>query len=193
MTKDQERRGRRGRLFPLLAVMPLVLALGLLAAMAAGLFLDPRKVPSALVGKPAPHFLLPLVNAPEQSASPARMKNQVWLLNVWASWCVGCRVEHPLLFELNKEAPIVGLNYKDKSEDAKRYLKEEGDPYLFSLADGGGAGLDWGVYGVPETFVIDAGGIVRHKHIGVLDRQAIAETIAPLVRELKAQKTGESR
>lgn len=176
---------KRRKVFSLLAVIPLLVALALLAAMAAGLFLDPRKVPSALVGKPAPHFLLPLVNAPEQSASPERMKNRVWILNVWASWCIGCRTEHPLLFALQKEAPIIGLNYKDKAEDAKRWLKEEGDPYLFSLADSGDAGLDWGVYGVPETFVIDAGGIIRHKHIGVLDKRAIAQTIIPLVRELK--------
>lgn len=161
--------------------------------MAAGLFLDPRKIPSALIGKPAPHFLLPLVNAPAQSASPARMKNQVWILNVWASWCAGCRVEHPLLFELREEAPIVGLNYKDNNEDANRWLNEQGDPYLFSLTDGGEAGLDWGVYGVPETFVIDAGGIIRHKHIGILDKRAITETIAPLVRKLKAEKTGAAR
>lgn len=183
---------KRRRIFSLLAVIPLLVALALLAAMAAGLFLDPRKVPSALVGKPAPHFLLPLVNMPEQTASPARMKNRVWLLNVWASWCVGCRTEHPLLFELKQAAPIVGLNYKDNAEDAKRWLSEEGDPYLFSLADAGDAGLDWGVYGVPETFVIDAGGIIRHKHIGILDRQAITETILPLVQQLKEDAAREN-
>lgn len=191
MTDTPEQHKRR-RLFSLLAVIPLLVALALLAAMAAGLFLDPRKVPSALIGKAAPHFDLPLVNAPEQSASPENMKNRVWLLNVWASWCVGCRTEHPLLFALQKEAPIIGLNYKDENAAAKKWLKELGDPYLFSLTDGGDAGLDWGVYGVPETFVIDAAGIIRHKHIGVLDRQAITATIVPLIRQLKEDAAREN-
>ena len=184
MTGEGQKR-RRLKFFPLLTAVPLLIALALLAAMAAGLFLDPRKVPSALIGKPAPHFNLPLVNAANKTATPAQMKNRVWLLNVWASWCVGCRTEHPLLFILNEEVPVIGLNYKDNLEDAKQWLKDEGDPYLFSLADSGGAGLDWGVYGVPETFVIDTDGIIRHKHIGILDAAAINETIIPLLQKLK--------
>ena len=173
-------------LFRLIFAAPLAIAIALLIAFSAGLFLDPRKVPSALIGKPAPHFKLPLLNDAAKNITPADMKGKVWMLNVWASWCAGCRVEHPLLPLLQNEAPLIGLNYKDKKPDAVEWLNEQGDPYDFSLADArGAAGLEWGVYGVPETFVIDADGIIRHKHIGILDLRAVKEEIIPLLQSLR--------
>ena len=169
--------------------LPLLIFLPLLAVMLAGLQLNPREVPSPLVDSPAPFFSLPQLNAPQAVASPAALKDKVWLLNVWASWCVSCRVEHPLLLQMQKEGVmIVGLNYKDKPAEAKAWLQHRGDPYVFSAADESGrAGLDWGVYGVPETFVIDGGGIVRHKHIGPLDSHAVRQTILPMVRDLQKE------
>ncbi len=173
--------------------LPLLFFLPLAVIMFAGLQLNPRAVPSPLVGKPAPQFSLPLLrDAPEtppQKVSPENMKGKAWLLNVWASWCVGCRAEHALLLKMKDSgAEIVGLNYKDKAEEARDWLLQHGDPYVFSAADAdGAAGLDWGVYGVPETFVVDGGGVIRYKHIGPLDDAAVEETILPLLKEL--QKT----
>ena len=116
------------------------------------------------------------------------MQGQVWLLNVWASWCVSCRIEHPLLVELAKAnvVPVIGLNYKDKTDEGKRWLAQNGDPYKLSIVDGDGrVGIDWGVYGVPETFVIDKLGIVRYKQIGPITVEALQQKILPLVRELQ--------
>ena len=118
------------------------------------------------------------------------MKGQVWLLNVWASWCVSCRVEHPLLVELAKAnvVPVIGLNYKDKTDDGHAWLAQNGDPYRLSVVDADGrVGIDWGVYGVPETFVVDKHGIIRYKQIGPITVEALEQKILPLVREL--QKT----
>ena len=154
-----------------------------------GLWLNPREVPSPLIGKPAPAFELPQLAAEHRFASKD-MLGQVWIFNVWASWCTPCRVEHPLWNQLaaQKLVPIVGLNYKDAPDAAKRWLAELGDPYLLNVSDRDGrVGIDYGVYGVPETFVIDKQGVIRHKHIGPVTAEAIEKKIVPLVRELQRE------
>lgn len=167
--------------------LPLLFFAVLAIIMLAGLQLNPRLVPSPLVGKTAPPFSLPQLNGGE-FVSPKTMKGRAWLLNVWASWCVGCRAEHALLAKMQKDgAAIVGLNYKDKPAAARAWLAKFGDPYLFSAADAAGAAaLDWGVYGVPETFVIDGGGVIQKKHVGPLD-DAAAQEILLLLKKLAAQ------
>ena len=153
-----------------------------------GLSRDPREIPSPLVDKPAPAFTLMQLHAPDQKLSTADMKGQVWLLNVWASWCVSCRVEHPLLVQLAQSnvVPVIGLNYKDKVPEGLAWLKQHGDPYKLSVVDADGrVGIDWGVYGVPETFVVDKNGVIRYKHIGPVTAEALQKTILPLVRELQ--------
>jgi cytochrome c biogenesis protein CcmG/thiol:disulfide interchange protein DsbE len=167
---------------------PLAIFLLLVGFLAAGLKLNPREVPSPLVGKLAPAFELPLLQQPEKRFSPADMRGKVWLLNVWASWCETCREEHPLLLNLAKQnlMPILGLNYKDKGEDAQRWLKQFGDPYQFSVVDANGRiGIDYGVYGVPETYLIDAEGVIRFKQIGALTPAVMEQKILPLARSLK--------
>ena len=169
-------------------LIPLALFVVLVAFLLIGLGLDPREVPSPLVGKPAPEFKLARLHQPERTLGPSDLKGQVWLLNVWASWCVSCRVEHPLLVELSKSKlfPIVGLNYKDQPAEGLAWLRDRGDPYDVSVVDRDGrVGIDWGVYGVPETFVIDKAGVIRYKHIGPVDAAAIEKKILPLVRELQ--------
>ena len=169
-------------------LIPLGLFVLLTVFLAIGLTRDPREVPSPLIDKPAPAFTLIELHEPAKSLSAADLKGQVWLLNVWASWCVSCREEHPLLVELGKAnvVPIYGLNYKDKTEPAKAWLTEMGNPYKASLVDADGrVGIDYGVYGVPETFVIDRDGIVRYKQIGPVTPQALKEKILPLVRKLQ--------
>jgi cytochrome c biogenesis protein CcmG/thiol:disulfide interchange protein DsbE len=168
--------------------LPLVIFLVIVGFLAIGLRLDPREVPSPFIGKGAPAFTVPQLHKPEATISPADLKGQVWLLNVWASWCVSCRAEHEVVTRLARtgEVPIVGLNYKDERDAALGWLRRLGDPYKVSAVDANGdVGIDWGVYGVPETFVIDREGVVRHKHIGPLTDQAVQETILPLVRKLK--------
>ncbi len=173
----------RIRLFLPLAVF------GLLAlVLSIGLKLNPREVPSPFIGKPAPAFLLPNLHQPERRLGVSDLKGQVWLLNVWASWCVSCRVEHPLLVELaaQKLVPIYGLNYKDDSRNALEWLRRLGDPYTASMTDvDGRVGIDYGVYGVPETFVIDKQGVVRFKHIGPVTREVWARELMPLITRLQ--------
>lgn len=167
--------------------MPLAIFVVLVGFLAAGLRLKPREVPSPFIGKPAPAFTLSQLHLPDSKFSPSDLHGQVWLLNVWASWCVSCRQEHPVLMALAKHnlAPIIGLDYKDEREPAKAWLMEHGDPYRLSIWDREGkVGIDYGVYGVPETFVIDKQGIVRLKHIGPLTQTVISEKIIPLVKEL---------
>ncbi|HVF64401.1 MAG TPA: DsbE family thiol:disulfide interchange protein [Casimicrobiaceae bacterium] len=169
-------------------IVPLAIFVVLLAFLFVGLSRNPREVPSPLVGKPAPAFKLVQLHEPQRTLSTTDLKGQVWLLNVWASWCVSCRIEHPLLVELakSKRMPIIGLNYKDKRDEGIAWLKERGDPYDVSIVDADGrVGIDWGVYGVPETFVIDKAGVIRYKHIGPVDAAAIEKKIVPLVRELQ--------
>jgi len=154
----------------------------------AGLWLNPREVPSPFIGKAAPAFQLPQLAAPEKRFANRDMQGQVWLLNVWASWCVSCREEHPVLLELakSKAVPVIGLDYKDKPDEARAWLKQFGDPYLLSVMDADGRlGIDYGVYGVPETFVIDKTGVIRYKHIGPITPEALSGKILPLVRELQ--------
>ena len=155
--------------------------------LAIGLTRDPRDLPSPLKDKPAPAFTLPQLAAADRSFSPADMKGKVWLLNVWASWCVSCRQEHPLLVSFAKEGklPVVGLNYKDQLPDAKNWLAKFGDPYVISAVDADGrVGIDYGVYGVPETYVIDKAGMIRMKHTGPITPESLQTQILPLVAEL---------
>ena len=160
---------------------------GLVVLLGVGLTLNPREVPSPLIGKPAPAFDLPLLHAPEKTFAQKDMLGKVWVLNVWASWCPPCLVEHPVITALAKSglAPVVGLNYKDARDDALPWLKRNGDPYAFSVFDlNGRIGIDYGVYGVPETYVIDRLGVIRYKHIGPLTPEASQKRVQPLLKEL---------
>jgi cytochrome c biogenesis protein CcmG/thiol:disulfide interchange protein DsbE len=172
-----------------LFLVPLVLFVLLAAFLLRGLWLNPREVPSPLIGKPAPQFQLRQLHTDVPPFTPQDLTGQVWILNVWASWCGPCRREHPLWNQLARQklVPIVGLNYKDKMPAAKRWLDELGDPYLLTVVDADGrVGLDYGVYGVPETFVIDKQGVIRHKHIGPVTPEAV-QKITSLVRELQSR------
>ena len=168
--------------------LPLAGFLLLAALLAVGLKLNPREVPSPFIGKAAPDFNLPHLSDPARTLQPADMKGQVWLLNVWASWCAPCRDEHPLLLTLAREQKlaIVGLNHKDDPRNAMEWLIRLGDPYQATLIDRDGhVGIDYGVYGVPETFVIDRAGIVRFKHIGPLTQEVWTQRLAPLLNRLR--------
>lgn len=168
-------------------LLPLAIFLGLVVFLAKGLKLDPREVPSPLIDKPAPAFSLTRLDNPEQIIRRDDLLGKVWMLNVWASWCVACRQEHPLLVEFSKlkVLPIYGLNYKDKRVDGMQWVARFGDPYDASLFDNDGRiGIDYGVYGVPETFVVDKQGVIRYKHTGPLTPDVIRNDIEPLVRKL---------
>ncbi|PIV88974.1 MAG: DsbE family thiol:disulfide interchange protein [Hydrogenophilales bacterium CG17_big_fil_post_rev_8_21_14_2_50_63_12] len=169
--------------------LPLILFAVLVGFFAKGLFLNPREVPSPFIGKPAPAFTLPLVGNANASFSPADMKGKVWLLNVWAPWCVSCREEHPVLMALarSQSVPIVGLNWKDKGREAEQLLAQTGDPFLAVPDDlSGKVGIDYGVTGTPETYVIDKAGIIRMKHIGAISEEVWKEKIEPKLQELGA-------
>jgi len=170
-------------------LLPLAIAGGVIAFLAIGLTMDPSKVPSPLIDRPTPTFELPTVANPDATLTSARFgEHPVSLFNVWASWCVACREEHPLLMRLSRETdlPIYGLNYKDRRDEARAWLARYGDPYRVSAFDGEGkVGVDWGVYGVPETFVVDGEGTIRYKHIGPITEQAWRETIQPIVQRLR--------
>ena len=166
---------------------PLLVFASLVVFLAIGLRLNPKEIPSPLIGKQVPAFQLTQLHEPEKLISPADMAGQVWLLNIWASWCVSCREEHPYLMELFKlnAAPIVGLNYKDGRKDGINLLRQLGNPYSVSAFDNDGrVGIDFGVYGVPETFVIDKLGVIRYKHIGALTPEVITGKLLPLIKEL---------
>ena len=168
--------------------IPLGIFLVIGAFLFVGLWRNPREVPSPLIDKPAPSFSLAQLHEPGRTFNLADMKGQVWLLNVWASWCVACRTEHPLLVELGKAkiVPLIGLNYKDKPDEAKAWLAQLGNPYALSVMDrDGNVGIDFGVYGVPETFVIDKAGVIRFKQIGPVTVEVLEKTILPLVRKLQ--------
>jgi cytochrome c biogenesis protein CcmG/thiol:disulfide interchange protein DsbE len=159
----------------------------LVALLAVGLTRDPREVPSPLIGKAAPPFELPLLQQEGKRFSSKEMKGKVWLLNVWASWCEPCLQEHPVISALAKTlpAPVVGLNYKDARKDALPWLKRNGDPFFLTVYDGTGRiGIDYGVYGVPETYVIDKKGVIRYKRIGPVTPEIVKQKIQPLVQEL---------
>ena len=169
-------------------LIPLLLFIILVVFLAIGLNRDPHEVPSPLINKPAPAFDIAQLEQPNKNFSPVSMKGQVWILNVWASWCVACREEHPVLVELanSKIAPVIGLDYKDKREQALAMLATQGNPYTLSAFDANGrVGIDYGVYGVPETYIIDKTGIIRFKHIGPINSQLLNQKIYPLVSELK--------
>jgi cytochrome c biogenesis protein CcmG, thiol:disulfide interchange protein DsbE len=158
--------------------------------LAIGLTRNPNELPSALINKPAPTFRLPQLKDPAKTFSAEDMRGKVWMMNVWASWCVACRDEHPLLFEYQSSGavPIYGLNYKDRREDALAWLAELGDPYVLSAVDlDGRVAIDYGVYGAPETYIIDKSGTVRMKHVGPVTRDVWANKVLPLVQELNRQ------
>ena len=168
-------------------LIPLAAFLALAVILAVGLKRDPREVPSPLIGKPAPAFALPRLDDPSKTVRLEDMRGKVWILNVWASWCVACREEHPLLMAFAKKGlvPIYGLDYKDERADATAWLARFGNPYDASLVDADGrVGIDFGVYGVPETFVIDRDGVIRLKHIGPLTPDVLATKIEPLLKQL---------
>lgn len=171
-------------------IWPFVIFVTLAGFLYVGLHLNPHEVPSPLVGKPAPAFSLAQLHDPAKQFSPQDMKGQVWLLNVWASWCVSCKIEHPILLALSRKniVPIYGLDYKDKREAGMAWLQEGGDPYVLSASDvEGRIGIDYGVYGVPETYVIDKQGVIRYKQIGPVTQESLREKILPLVAELQAK------
>jgi cytochrome c biogenesis protein CcmG/thiol:disulfide interchange protein DsbE len=192
-------------------LVPLGLFLVLVIFLAVGLNRDPHEVPSPLVGKPAPMFSLPQLGKPDQTFSPKDMQGKVWLLNVWSSWCVSCRAEHPLLVAAARQGglpPVVGLSYKEVRGDgeldarklsppeeltlvrqrAAAWLGQHGNPYVLSALDmDGRVGIDYGVYGVPETYLIDKAGVIRYKQIGPITPDALQKTILPLAKELEAK------
>ena len=171
-------------------IIPLILFVVLAVFLALGLKGKPGEIPSPLVNKPAPAFSAPKLNAPNEKLSPADLKGKVWLFNVWASWCVSCRAEHPIINQLaqQQEAIIVGLNYKDDPDAAKKWLETLGNPYNDSVMDADGRiGIDWGVYGVPETFVMDKQGMVRYKHTGPVTEDDVQQIFLPLIAKLQAE------
>ena len=170
-------------------LVPLAIFIVLVAFLYRGLSLDPKRVPSPLVGKPMPEFSLPRLKDPDATISDTDLKGKVSILNIWATWCVSCRAEHEVLLLLAKsnKVDIYGLNYKDERDKAKQWLVQLGDPYTANAFDADGrTGIDWGVYGAPETFVMDRQGIIRHKHIGPLSVDALNNEILPLIAELQA-------
>ncbi len=168
--------------------IPLGMFVVLIGFLAVGLAHDPREVPSPLINKPAPVFQLAQLHEPTKTFSAQQMRGKVWLLNVWASWCVSCRDEHPVLVDLSRRGviPILGLNYKDKGEEATAWLKQFGNPYELSVVDADGRiGIDYGVYGVPETYLIDAEGVIRYKQIGPLTMAILEQKVPPLAKALR--------
>ncbi|AKU10149.1 MAG: DsbE family thiol:disulfide interchange protein [Pseudomonas sagittaria] len=190
-------------------LVPLFIFLLLAGFLGYGLKLNPREVPSPLIGKPAPAFRVPQLQAEDKFISPEDLKGRVWLLNVWASWCISCRYEHPVLvdFARTSPVPIIGLNYKEVRGDgaldvkgldpateltsarqrARQWLVEHGgDPYMVSAVDlDGRIGIDYGVYGVPETFLIDQQGVIRYKHIGPITPESLRDVLIPKIAELQ--------
>lgn len=170
--------------------LPLVLFGALVVFLCIGLWRDPHLVPSPLIDRPAPEFRLERLDEPGRAFSPQELHGKVWLLNTWASWCVSCREEHPLLIALSQAGvvPIYGLNYKDNRANALDWLNEMGNPYVLNVQDTNGrVGIDYGVYGVPETYLIDKTGVIRYKQIGPLTLEALEKTILPMVRNLNGR------
>lgn len=170
-------------------VLPLVAFLALVGLLWVGLSLDPRALPSPLIGREAPSFDLPELRDPETRFASTEMLGKPALFNVWASWCVTCRQEHPMLAELRRSGvPVYGLNYKDTRADALRFLARFGDPYdAIGFDESGMVGIDWGVYATPETFLMDRHGMIRFKHIGMITPEIIEQKILPLYRQLEME------
>ena len=171
-------------------VLPLAVFFVLVIALAAGLSRDPRELPSPLVGKPAPAFRLTALEPTANPITPKDLQGKVWMLNVWASWCTACRAEHAVLNAFAKQSPvpIYGLNYKDDADAARAWLKQMGDPYVASLVDADGkVGIDYGVYGVPETFVIDRAGVIRYRQVGPVTTESMERKIVPLLQQLEQE------
>lgn len=169
--------------------LPLVVLLLLVGFFWRGLYLDPGKIPSPLIGKPAPAFSLPSLEYPARSVSLTDLRGQVVLVNVWGTWCVECIREHPVLlaFAKNTDVPVYGLNSNDQRDAALAWLAERGNPYVINAFDASGkVSIDWGVYGAPETFVLDKAAIIRYKHIGPLTPEVLYGEIMPLVKQLRA-------
>ncbi len=159
--------------------------IALIALLGIGLSLNPREVPSPLIGKNAPPFELPRLDDPAKTFTQKEMLGKVWVLNVWASWCPPCLAEHPVVTDLSKSVPVVGLNYKDSRDDALPWLARNGNPYQLSVYDAKGRiAIDYGVYGVPETYLIDQKGVIRYKHIGPLTPEVAQKKLLPKVKEL---------
>lgn len=170
-------------------LVPLLLFFMLTALLYRGLSLDPKVVPSPLIGKPMPVFTLARLKDPASTLSDSDLRGKVSVLNIWATWCVSCRAEHEVLLQLadTGKVDIYGLNYKDKRADALRWLQQLGDPYVANAFDEDGrVGINWGVYGAPETFIMDKQGIIRHKHIGPLTREILFTEILPIITELES-------
>ena len=175
--------------------LPLAVFALLAALLAAGVWMsrkpDRDALPSTLIGKPAPAFALPVLHAPSYTVKLSDLRGQPFLLNVWGSWCVECRVEHPALTRLaeSKRIRVVGYNWKDEPADALRWLEQFGNPYMVVLSDvDGRTALDWGVYGAPETFLVDGQGIVRWKHVGPLTDELIARELLPLLAQIEGAR-----
>ncbi len=167
--------------------LPLAGFIVLAGFLAVGLTLNPREVPSPLIGKAAPAFKLPTLADPGREFSVGDTQGKVWLLNVWASWCAPCLEEHPVIEALSRRGvPVYGLNYKDKQEAATAWLARHGNPYVLSVVDASGrTGIDYGVYGTPETYLIDKQGVIRFKHVGPLTQQVVERTLLPLIEKLR--------
>lgn len=171
-------------------LVPLMLFAGMTVFLFKGLHIDPRVVPSPLLGKPAPTFTLPRLKSPEQTIDSEKLRGKVYLFNVWATWCVSCRAEHGLLVQLARSGAvdIYGLNWKDDRKQALEWLQKLGDPFVANAFDATGrVAIDWGVYGAPETFIVDAKGIIRYKYAGPLSAQLLNDTILPLVKQLESE------
>ena len=185
-SEDRSPDARSGRL---LVLLPVAVFGALAVALYWGLWHNDDRLPSALIGKSVPEFALPPIEGRQDGLSSADLQGRVSLVNVWASWCVPCRAENPLLVELASSGtvPIYGINYKDAPEEALDFLDELGDPFTRIGADRSGrVAIDWGVYGLPETFIVDAEGRIAYKHVGPFDRRALEEDILPMVRRLQA-------
>lgn len=169
--------------------LPLIVFALIVVLLGVGLSLNPSEVPSPLVGKPAPAFEAEDLHDPTATISLDDIKGQVAAVNVWASWCTACLEEHPYVMALGNEIPVYGLNYKDERDDARAWLERHGDNYAASVHDPAGrVGLDWGVYGVPETYLLDAEGVIRHKHIGAITERILTEDLLPRIRRLREEE-----
>jgi cytochrome c biogenesis protein CcmG/thiol:disulfide interchange protein DsbE len=169
-------------------IAPIVVFVAIGVVLAAGLTLNPREIPSPLIGKPVPQFALPPVQGRTLGLASADLRGEVSLVNVFASWCVACKEEHPVFMQLKREAflPVHGINYKDRPADAAKWLDDLGDPYTRTGADlDGRVSIDWGVYGVPETFIVDREGRIAHKHIGPVTPELFEKTLRPLIEKLR--------